>query len=161
MSGGSLNYAYREVEAIAMRVDEWASTPEQYAFVEHLWKVSKALKALEWGWSSDTDINDAKPLVLSCLTPTDGIGIAREKLADAVKTLQLVLGTLPPPVNMPRFSIGDEAYCVPMGMNTVIADLAQLPNGEWSYLMRNGKNEHWFAAAHYREPRHDQPPHSS
>ena len=52
MSGGSLNYAYRDMEDIAIKLCD-GTNPLHKAFGRHLHLVAKALHDVEWALSGD------------------------------------------------------------------------------------------------------------
>ena len=51
MSGGSMEYFYRQIEDLEFDLN----SPERIALHKHLKKLSKALKAIEWNDSGDGD----------------------------------------------------------------------------------------------------------
>ena len=53
MSGGSYDYAYRDMDGFIRDLDRRANTPLRKAFVKHLAKVAKAMHDIEWVDSGD------------------------------------------------------------------------------------------------------------
>ena len=53
MSGGSLDYSYRQVLFISEMVRQSAQRPAHKALATHLEKVAEALRKLEWVLSGD------------------------------------------------------------------------------------------------------------
>lgn len=64
MSGGSMDYLYRKVEAASFRL----STPQRRAFAHHLEKVAKALHDIEWVDSNDYVEGKETEAIEACLT---------------------------------------------------------------------------------------------
>ncbi|CAJ5555462.1 Uncharacterised protein [Burkholderia pseudomallei] len=68
MSGGALDYAYFHVESVADQIEQdYASTPLDHEFVEHLRLVAAALRALEWALSGDSSPENAVEAIERCL----------------------------------------------------------------------------------------------
>lgn len=68
MSGGSLNYAYSDIERIAYTIQTRAETLMQKAFAKHLDLVARALHDLEWVYSSDYGPGDEEEAIKKCLS---------------------------------------------------------------------------------------------
>lgn len=70
MSGGSYNYAFRTVQEMA---DNLSCSKDTYkkAFSEHLTKVAKAMKAVEWVDSGDWGVLDDKDFILDVIPNLD------------------------------------------------------------------------------------------
>lgn len=72
MSGGSYNYAYQHIDELSYTIDEQPSGPTaapgylRRAFKEHLRKVARACRAIEWNDSCDGD-DDEEALIRECV----------------------------------------------------------------------------------------------
>ncbi len=62
MSGGSMEYLYRQVEDANFQL----SSPDRIAMKKYLIKVARALKAIEWNDSGDGDDEETK-LIRKCI----------------------------------------------------------------------------------------------
>ena len=69
MSGGSLDYVYRNVADAAKNILERSQNPLHRAFAKHLIKVSKALHDLEWVYSGDCSEPDEEDAICAVLHP--------------------------------------------------------------------------------------------
>jgi hypothetical protein len=76
MSGGSYDYAYTRVEEMARKLRPEGGCPSLCAepalrelFREHLWRVAKAMYAIEWNDSCDGDDRE-RELIMACLNIT-------------------------------------------------------------------------------------------
>ena len=67
MSGGSYDYAYRDMDSFIRDLDRRASTPLRKAFVKHLAKVAKAMHDIEWVDSGDYSDGDEYKAIQDCL----------------------------------------------------------------------------------------------
>jgi hypothetical protein len=67
MSGGSYDYAYRKIEALASEIKSRAQTSERKAFADHLLKVAKAAHDIEWVDSCDYGVGDENKSIRECL----------------------------------------------------------------------------------------------
>lgn len=67
MSGGSYDYAYRDMDSFIRDLDRNASTPLRKAFVKHLAKVAKAMHDVEWVDSGDYSEGDEDKAIAACL----------------------------------------------------------------------------------------------
>lgn len=88
MSGGSLNYAYSQVENIAYDVLRRADTNLHKAFAKHLLKVAKALYALEWVYSSDYSPGDEVQAIREVITRNEEIESAKEEAKKLIAELE-------------------------------------------------------------------------
>lgn len=88
MSGGSLNYAYSQVENIAYDVLRRADTNLHKAFAKHLLKVAKALYALEWVYSSDYSYGDEVEAIREVITRSEEIESAKEEAKKLIAELE-------------------------------------------------------------------------
>lgn len=78
MSGGSLDYVYSQVENAASQIKDRAENPLQESFADHLFKVARALKDLEWHYSCDT--RDPEPeSVQEIVSPQDVLSAAMRR----------------------------------------------------------------------------------
>ena len=82
MSGGSLDYVYRQVEEAAHGVTSLAQTPLHRAFAAHLELVARALHDLEWVMSCDYAPGGEIEAIRAVVTPAVELEYAR---ANAVK----------------------------------------------------------------------------
>lgn len=87
MSGGSLNYAYFQVEDIASDVLRRADTNLHRAFAKHLYKVAKALHDLEWVYSSDYSPGDEVQAIREVITRNEEIESAKEEAKKLIAEL--------------------------------------------------------------------------
>ena len=69
MSGGSLDYVYRNVADAAQNILERSQNPLHRAFARHLSRVSKALHDLEWVYSGDCSEPDEEAAIRAVLHP--------------------------------------------------------------------------------------------
>ncbi len=90
MSGGSLDYSYRQVSEAADRI-RGAARPLHRAFAEHLDLVSKAMHDLEWVMSCDTSPGSEDDAIRACLPADAEIHEARKMLEAAIETARKVL----------------------------------------------------------------------
>ena len=68
MSGGAFNYSYDVVNSTAHEIlSRGDATLLHRAFADHLMKVSKALKALEWLYSGDTSKGSEIEPIRACM----------------------------------------------------------------------------------------------
>ena len=88
MSGGSLNYAYSQVESIAYDVLRRADSNLHRAFGKHLLKVAQALHDLEWVLSSDYAIGDEVDAIRGVVTPNEEIESAKEEAKKLIAELE-------------------------------------------------------------------------
>ena len=94
MSGGSYNYAYRQIEELAGAV--LGTTPLRRAFAAHLRLVAEAAQAIEWVDSCDYAEGDEDMPIRACL-PADAEIVqaiadakaAREALEAAINAASL------------------------------------------------------------------------
>ena len=84
MSGGSLDYAFSQVEDLADDLKRRATRAEHRAFAAHLRKVAKALHDIEWMLSGDTGEGSEISSIMDCVTPTDVMDTAREAIEAAM-----------------------------------------------------------------------------
>ena len=91
MSGGSLNYVYSIVESAAFDVERLAETPLHHAFSAHLRKVAKALRDLEWVWSSDYSPGDEVESIRAAIGEGAEIEAATERAEKALVDLKSAL----------------------------------------------------------------------
>lgn len=94
MSGGAYEYAYNHVQTMAntMRVENtgcaaYTSTALRRAFREHLFKVARAMRAIEWNDSEDGDDKEQE-YILACVSPTELLDIARKYALMAKQDLE-------------------------------------------------------------------------
>ncbi len=85
MSGGSMDYAYRQVEEAMERFDQ--RTPERRAFADHLKRVAEALKAIEWVDSGDYGPGDENEAIRACLAPGEALEAAVRTAREAYDSL--------------------------------------------------------------------------
>ncbi len=88
MSGGSLNYAYSQVESIAYDVLRRADSNLHRAFGKHLLKVAKALHDLEWVYSSDYSCGDEIQAIREVITKNEEIESAKEEAKKLIAELE-------------------------------------------------------------------------
>lgn len=67
MSGGSYDYAYRDMDSFIRDLDRRANTPLRKAFVKHLAKVANAMHDIEWVDSGDYSEGDEDKSIAVCL----------------------------------------------------------------------------------------------
>lgn len=87
MSGGSYDYAYRDMDSFIRYLDRRANTPLRKAFVKHLAKVAKAMHDIEWVDSGDYSEGDENKAIQDCLGDNWKSATYQEVL-DAVKQLE-------------------------------------------------------------------------
>lgn len=90
MSGGSWDYAYQSVEYIAERLSVSEQT-ERKAFSKLLFKVSKALKAIEWVDIGDSGPGDEIEPIKACFSVSlkdDELDVLEEQSNKLIKELQ-------------------------------------------------------------------------
>lgn len=90
MSGGALDYLYTKVEDGASIILSRAQTPIERAFGNHLLKISKALRAIEWVYSGDGD-DTAWDQIRGIVGPTQELRQAINDAKLAQVELQAVL----------------------------------------------------------------------
>lgn len=92
MSGGSMNYAYRQVEEAESSIS--AFNPRRVAFKKLLLKVAQALHDIEWVDSGDCGPGDEDHAIDACLkfdvqqSLIDHFQAEVDKLQEYVKQLQ-------------------------------------------------------------------------
>lgn len=91
MSGGSLNYAYSQVENIAYEVQLRAENNLHRAFAKHLYLVATALHDLEWVLSSDYLRGDEVEAIRKVVSPLQEIETAKESAKELIEELQLLI----------------------------------------------------------------------
>lgn len=96
MSGGSYDYAYRQVEEMAasLRANGHCSAAApalRELFREHLWDVAKAMRAIEWNDSCDGDGGEVA-LITKCLSGRLAEGSVDRVLEHAEKALVGIQG---------------------------------------------------------------------
>lgn len=91
MSGGSLDYVYSRVEDAAMQAAARAETALHRAFANHLHKVAKALKDLEWMLSCDTSPGDEEASIRAVLHEGSEIEEATKQARKALADLEAAL----------------------------------------------------------------------
>jgi len=67
MSGGSLDYGYKHIETLAYEIQKQSQVLLHRAFADHLLKVSKAARAIEWVLSGDHSFGSEIESVRACL----------------------------------------------------------------------------------------------
>ena len=67
MSGGSYDYAFRCVTNFVLELYTRDITPLRQSFADHLFKVSKAMKAIEWADDGDSSETEAEKAIKDCL----------------------------------------------------------------------------------------------
>lgn len=91
MSGGSMDYLYRQVEEANFK----ENTSLRKAFRVHLNKVAKAMQDIEWVDSGDCGPGDEDKAILDCITKTElleaGLRALDQAIVEAVK-IKEVLG---------------------------------------------------------------------
>ena len=87
MSGGSLDYVYGKVDDAAEIIMERASTPLQRAFASHLKRTARALKSLEWVYSSDKSPGAEEADIRAVVSPAEILASAAVGLREALATL--------------------------------------------------------------------------
>jgi hypothetical protein len=88
MSGGSLGYAYGKVEDAAYNLGRQARSHLDRAFADHLMKVAKALRAVEWTLSGDSDDDSADAAIRSVITPIQELDSAVSEAESALENLR-------------------------------------------------------------------------
>lgn len=88
MSGGSMNYLYQRLEWDATFTE---NTPERIAFRKHLQLVAKALHDIEWVDSGDYECDDDTEAIMKCITKSEILEAARERLDKAIKEARGIL----------------------------------------------------------------------
>jgi len=91
MSGGELEYIYFKLYETARHAKQLATTPLQRAFVEHLFKVAAALKAVEWLWSGDTGPGDEVPALLAVISKEAVLEQVTREAQAAKKEIEIAL----------------------------------------------------------------------
>lgn len=86
MSGGSMDYLYAKVEDASFRAD----TPLRAAFAQHLKRIARALRAIEWNDSCDGDDGEHEA-ILACIGRTAVLTAAIERAEKAVAELAQVI----------------------------------------------------------------------
>lgn len=105
MSGGSYDYAYRQVEEMAAGLRaigccSAAAPALRELFREHLWNVAAAMKSIEWNDSCDGDGSEVA-LITKCLGgrlaegSVDRVLEHAEKALVAIQGLRVALGKEP------------------------------------------------------------------
>ncbi len=87
MSGGSMDYLYRQVEKATF--DE--NTFERRVFRAHLTKVAAALEAIEWVDSGDTARRHEMAAIMACITPANVLEEAITEAEDVLAALATAL----------------------------------------------------------------------
>ncbi len=98
MSGGSFNYAYQHLDEMIESMQR-SEIPERRAFGEHLVKVQKAMRGIEWIDSGDTKRGDEIPLIHEVLgIDAEALiaGVATERLRKEIERAVDVLKTIAP-----------------------------------------------------------------
>lgn len=105
MSGGSYDYAFGRIDDLANAIrenagcrnlpgenpDEYGSPPSlRRAFAEHLRKVARAARAIEWNDSGDGD-RDEQRLIRECIAPDAELSEAVSHARGALAALQAAL----------------------------------------------------------------------
>lgn len=116
MSGGSYNYAYRQIEDLAESISERAGCCElegpgtygsppslRRAFCEHLKRVAAACHAIEWNDSCDGHADEQR-LIRECIAPGAELehsiqraGEAAEELANLLERARALASAPPAP----------------------------------------------------------------
>lgn len=91
MSGGSLDYIYSKLEYATDQICIKSRDYRHEAFVNHLRKVSKALKDLEWVLSGDMSPGDEFGSIEAVLQPGDELRAAIDQAERASKDLRYAL----------------------------------------------------------------------
>lgn len=89
MSGGSYDYAFRHVEDFCDSLH--VTTPEREAFRRHLRLIAKAMHAVEWVDSCDYVKGDETEAIMACISRSDVIDAARERLSAEIARATSVL----------------------------------------------------------------------
>ena len=87
MSGGSLNYAYSQVENAAYELMRRGETNLHKAFAVHLMKCAKALHDVEWVLSSDYSHGDEVEAIRAVISRSDEIEQAKETARQLIAEL--------------------------------------------------------------------------
>lgn len=93
MSGGSWDYAYRDVAELADRLLA-DRDPLRHAFGFHLAKVSEALRAIEWVDSADLGAGDEADAIRACLAPDAEVRALEADLRAIMARAAQLLGRL-------------------------------------------------------------------
>lgn len=91
MSGGSLDYVYSRVQDAASTILSRAESPTHRAFAAHLFKVAKALRAMEWMLSCDTSPGSETAAIRAVLSDGAELEAATEIAKKALAELQSAL----------------------------------------------------------------------
>ena len=87
MSGGSLNYAYSQVESIAYDLLRRGETNLHRAFAAHLMKCAKALHDVEWVFSCDYSPGDEVDAIRAVISRSDEVDQAKETARQLIAEL--------------------------------------------------------------------------
>lgn len=85
MSGGSLDYAYNDLEDAMHLLASKATRIEHRAFIGHLKKVTKALRDIEWTLSGDNAEGSEIAAIMAVISP---VAVKEQATAELVKAVQ-------------------------------------------------------------------------
>ena len=92
MSGGSYNYAYKSVSAMAYRLED-SGNLHRVTFGKHLHLVAEAMHAVEWVESCAWGPGDEDKAIDACLTRSKVLAVERERLETIVSQLEKAIGS--------------------------------------------------------------------
>lgn len=87
MSGGSYDYAYHRVEALADEINDRTADPKRLAFAGLLYECAKAARDIEWVDSGDKAPGDEHEAIEAALN-VSGADLAVQALGDQVDELE-------------------------------------------------------------------------
>lgn len=93
MSGGSWNYAFRQVEDLARQLSA-EHDPLRRAFGHHLQKCADALKAIEWHDSADWGVEKETEALRAVVTPDMEADAAADRLVKCIADAEATLARL-------------------------------------------------------------------
>ena len=88
MSGGSLDYAYQQINDLAERIERGAETPLHTAFADHLRLVAKAAHDIEWVWSADYGPDRENEAILAVVSKGAVLDSVVKRAEETMKTLK-------------------------------------------------------------------------
>lgn len=91
MSGGSLNYAYSQVENIAYDLLSRSETNLHRSLAAHLMKCAKALHDVEWVLSCDYGPGDEVDAIRAVISRSDEVEQAKETARQLIAELNEIV----------------------------------------------------------------------